>query len=123
MLSHFSHTRLFVTLWTVAHHALLPMGFFKSTEVGCYSLLQETLPNQGSNLYLLYLLGIAGDFFPTESLGKTKMLNYHINYALSFIYFFVLSRNILVYFSSWQYFSSYPLTNFNYTSIPISFTE
>ena len=27
MLSHFSHVRLFATLWTVAHQALLSMGF------------------------------------------------------------------------------------------------
>ena len=27
MLSHFSHIRLFATLWTVAHQALLSMGF------------------------------------------------------------------------------------------------
>ena len=27
MLSHFSHVQLFVTLWTVAHQAPLPMGF------------------------------------------------------------------------------------------------
>ena len=27
MLSHFSHVRLFVTLWTVAHQAPLSMGF------------------------------------------------------------------------------------------------
>ena len=59
---------------------------------------------------------IAGDFFTTGSLGKPKMLCTHFHLS------FVLSRNILVYFSSQQYFSSYPLTNFNYTSIPISFT-
>ena len=27
--SHFSHVRLFVTLWTVAHQAPLSMGFFR----------------------------------------------------------------------------------------------
>ena len=27
VLSHFSHVRLFATLWTVAHQAALPMGF------------------------------------------------------------------------------------------------
>ena len=29
MLSHFSHVQRFVTLWTVAHQAPLPMGFFR----------------------------------------------------------------------------------------------
>ena len=29
MLSHFSHVRLFVTPWTVAHQAPLSMGFSK----------------------------------------------------------------------------------------------
>ena len=41
VLSHFSHGGLFVTLWTVAHKALLPMGFSpgKNTGVGCHALL------------------------------------------------------------------------------------
>ena len=29
MLSRFSHVQLFATLWTVAHQALLSVGFFK----------------------------------------------------------------------------------------------
>ena len=29
VLGRFSHTQLFVTLWTVAHQAPLPMGFLR----------------------------------------------------------------------------------------------
>ena len=40
-LNHFSHIRLFVTLWTVAHQAPLSMGFSRQEYwVGCHALLQ-----------------------------------------------------------------------------------
>ena len=56
VLSHLSHVRLFVTLWAVAHQALLSMGFSgKNAGVGCHALLQE-IPTQGSDLCLLNLL-------------------------------------------------------------------
>ena len=37
--SHFSHVRLFATLWTVAHQAPL--------SVGCHALLLADIPNSG----------------------------------------------------------------------------
>ena len=47
----------FATLWTVAHQAPLPMGFFrKNTDVGCHALLQGSFPTQGSKPCLLHLL-------------------------------------------------------------------
>ena len=50
MLSHISHVQLFVTLWTVAHQALLSMDSpGKITGVGCRALLQGIFPTQGSN--------------------------------------------------------------------------
>ena len=50
VLSHFSHVRLFVTLWTVACQAPLSMGFSKqNTRMGCHALLQGTFPTQRLN--------------------------------------------------------------------------
>ena len=56
VLSCFSHVRLFVILWTVAHQAPLSMGFSMDTRVGCHALFQELFPIQRSNLRLLCLL-------------------------------------------------------------------
>ena len=73
MLSSFSHVRLFVTLWTVAHQAPLSMGYSrqeywsgkkkKNTGVGCHVLLQGIFPTQGSNLGLFLSPALAGRFF------------------------------------------------------------
>ena len=49
-----SHVQIFVTPWTVAHEAPLPMA--KITRVGCHFLLQGIFLTQGLNLNLLYLL-------------------------------------------------------------------
>ena len=55
VLSHFSHIRLFVTPWTVAHQASLSVGFSRQENwSGSHSLLQEIFPTQGSNLHLLH---------------------------------------------------------------------
>ena len=57
VLSCFSHVRLYVTLWTVAHQAPLSMGFSRQdTGMGCHAILQGIFPTQGSNQYLLHLL-------------------------------------------------------------------
>ena len=57
VLSCLSRVRLFVTLWTVAHQALLSLGFAgKNATVGYHALLQEIFPTQGSDLCLLNLL-------------------------------------------------------------------
>ena len=54
VLSHFSRVRLFATLWTVAHHAPLSMGFSRQE---CWSGLPclplGDLPDPGSNPGLL----------------------------------------------------------------------
>ena len=57
MLNHFSH------VWFFGTHGLWPARLFcpwdspgKNTGVGCYSLLQEVFPAQGSNPCLLQLL-------------------------------------------------------------------
>ena len=52
MLSCFSHVRLFLPLWTIAHQALHPWDFpGKNTGVGCHALLQGIFPTQGPNLF------------------------------------------------------------------------
>ena len=57
MLSCFSRIRLFATLWTVAHQALLSIGFSRQESWrGCPALLQGIFLTQGSNLCLLCLL-------------------------------------------------------------------
>ena len=60
----------FVTPWTVAHYALLSMGFFlsKNTRVGCCFLLQGIFLTQGSSQPRdqTCVSCIAGRFFTAE---------------------------------------------------------
>ena len=66
VLSCFSHVQLFVTLWTVAHQAPMPMVFSgNNTGVGCSALLQGIFLTQGSNPHLLTSLVLVGGFFTT----------------------------------------------------------
>ena len=66
-----SCVQLFVTLWTVARQAPLPMGFSrKNTGVGCCALLQGVFPTQGLNLHLLSILHWQGDSLPLHRLGS-----------------------------------------------------
>ena len=51
---HFSHIRLFATLWTIAHQAPLRDSPGKKTGVGCHAHLQGIFTTQGSNLSLLH---------------------------------------------------------------------
>ena len=72
VLSCFSHVRLFVTLWPVAHKAPLYMGFLgKNTGGGCHFLLQGTFPTQGSSPQAPAL---AGGFFAAEPPRKPSAL-------------------------------------------------
>ena len=71
MLRHFSHVRLFVTLWTAAHEAPLPMGFSRQEYYsGCHALPQEVFPTQGLNLHLLHLLRWQAGSLPLAPPGK-----------------------------------------------------
>ena len=57
ILSHFSHVRLTVTLWTVAHQAPLSIEFSRQKiGVGCHALLQRIFLTHESNPCLLCLL-------------------------------------------------------------------
>ena len=81
MLSHFSHTWLFVTLWTAAHQSLLPMGVFRQEyRVGCYPLLQGTLPNPGIKPISPASPASQGISLPLGHWGSPKC------YALTFIF-------------------------------------
>ena len=67
MLSHFSHVRFFVTLWTVAHQAPLSMGFFRQEY---WSGLPSSPPGDLLNPRIepksLMSPALAGGFFGTE---------------------------------------------------------
>ena len=64
MLSHFSHVRLFATLWTVAHQAPLFVGFSRQeywSGLPCHCLVD--LPNPGIELSFLMSPALATEFF------------------------------------------------------------
>ena len=64
VLSHFSHARLFVTPWTVAHQAPLPMGFSKQEYwSGLPCPPAGDLPNPGIESASLMSPALAGDDF------------------------------------------------------------
>ena len=68
MLSHFSHVRLFATLWTVAHQAPLSMGFSRQeywSRVLCPP--PGDLPNPGIESMSLKSPALLGRFFTTSS--------------------------------------------------------
>ena len=76
MLSHFSHVRLCIAPWTVAHKARLSMGFSgQNTGVGCHALLQGIFPSQGSNLHLLSLTHWQVDSLPPVPPGTGQQLD------------------------------------------------
>ena len=65
-----NHVQLFVTLWTVAHQALLSMGFFRQEYWSGlpFSSSGDRL-NQGSNLCLLHW---QADSLPLSHLGSPE---------------------------------------------------
>ena len=74
MLSSSVMSNSFETPWTVAHQA--PMGVrpwdfsHKYTRMGCYFLLQDIFPTQGSNPHLCLQV----DFLPTKPKGRVHVL-------------------------------------------------
>ena len=65
-----NHVHLFVTLWTVAHQALLSMGFFRQEYwSGLPFSSSGDLLNQGSNLCLLHW---QADSLPLSHLGSPE---------------------------------------------------
>ena len=71
MLSHFSHVRLFVTLWTVVHQAPLSMGLSRQEYwSGLPGPPPGDLPDLGTEPVSLTSLALAGRFFTSSSPGK-----------------------------------------------------
>ena len=71
VLSHFSHVRLFVTLWAIATRLLCPWDSpGQNTGVGCHALLQGIFPMQGLNLRLWHLLHWQAGSLPLGHLGS-----------------------------------------------------
>ena len=65
------YVQLFVTPWTVACQAPLPMGFSRREHwSGLHFLLQGIFPTQGWNLRLPHLLRCQADFLPLSHLGS-----------------------------------------------------
>ena len=68
VLIRFSHVRLFVTLWIVAHQAPLSKKFpSNNTGVGCHVLHQGNLPHPGMEPTSLMFPALAGGFFTTST--------------------------------------------------------
>ena len=71
----FSHARLFVTLWTVAHQAPLSMG----SPGGSHFFLQGIFPTQGWNPSVLCLLQRQASSLPLER-PEEALLIYHFSH-------------------------------------------
>ena len=77
MLNCFSHVQLFATLWTVAHQALLFMGFSRQeywSELPCPP--PGDLPHSGIKPTSLSSPGLAGGFLTTSA--TWEVLSYSI---------------------------------------------
>ena len=73
VLSCFSHIQLFVTLWAVAYHAPLSMGYFrKEYWSGSLCPLSGDLPDPGFKLPSFSLLRCQEGSLPLEPPGKSK---------------------------------------------------
>ena len=68
MSSHFSHIQLFMTIWTVARHAPLFMGFSRQENwSGLPCPLLGNLPNPGTEHMSFRSPALAGRFFVTST--------------------------------------------------------
>ena len=73
LLSHFSRVRLFATLWTVALHVLLSLGFFRQEHwSGLPCPPPGDLPNPGIEPASHYVPCIAGGFFTTSATWEAQ---------------------------------------------------
>ena len=83
VLSRFSHIQLFLTLWTVAHQALLSMRFSRQeywSGLPCPS--SGDLPNPGMEPVSLTSPALADEFLTTNSTWEA------LSYVYAFIYYF-----------------------------------
>ena len=100
VLSHFSHVRLFVTLWTVACQAPLFMGFSRQEYwSGLPCPPPGILPTQESNPYLLSLLQCQANSFPVVLPGKLfhSITLYFMSFYI-FKCFLIFSPKICVFY-------------------------
>ena len=75
MLSSFSHTQLFATLWTVGRQAPLSMGFFRQEYWhGLPCPPPGDLPNPGIEPTTLRSPALAGGFFTTSATWEAQDL-------------------------------------------------
>ena len=74
MLSRFSHVQVFVTLWTIAHHASLPMGFSRQEYwSGLPRPPTGDLPDPGIKPASLTSPALAGGFFTTNATWEAHL--------------------------------------------------
>ena len=74
MLSHFSHIRIFATLWTVAYQAPLSMEFSREEyQSGLLCPLLGNLPDPGIKTAPLTSLALAGEFFTISATWETPL--------------------------------------------------
>ena len=87
VLSCFSCVWLFVTPWTIAHQALLSVGFSRQQHwSGCNFLLQGIFVTPGSNPCLLCLLHWQMGSLPLTPPGKPRWLHIIFNYWVSIFF-------------------------------------
>ena len=74
LLSRFSHVQLFAILWTVAHQALLSMGFSRQEYwSGLLFPSPENLPGSGIEPTSLMPPALAGGFFATSATWEAPL--------------------------------------------------
>ena len=92
MQSHFSHVQLFATIWIVAHHAPLSMGFSRQEEgSGLPCPPPGDLPNPETESLSLTSLALAGRFFTTSTTWEAQ--HNGEEYEKEFYYMCICSLN------------------------------
>ena len=83
VLSHFSHVRLFATLWTMAHQAPLSMGFSRQEyRSGLPCPPPGDLCNMGIKPVFLTSSALLGRFFTTIATREAQDCLYNLSYFL-----------------------------------------
>ena len=90
VLSRFSRVQLFVTPWTIAHLALLSMGFSRQEDwSGRPCPPPGDLPNLGTELASLMSPALAGRFFTSRATRKALFPTFSSGQLLIHVQFFV----------------------------------
>ena len=86
VLSHFSHVRLFVTLWTVAHQHRLSKKFSRQEYwSGLPCPPSEDLPDPGTELTSVTAPALTGEFFTTSATREAHSSSPSIIFKLTFM--------------------------------------